>query len=112
MLRRSYCQQIITGNETCTCVILLHMIRTSVLLPDNLHQRLLFASKRSKKPISTIVRETLDEALVTDENAHIEHMYQTLQKLEELGERGVTDASTTINETLYGEHGAWKGPDE
>jgi hypothetical protein len=84
------------------------MIRTSIFLPDTLHQRLLIASRWRNKSFSELVREILNKALVVDEDAQIKHMYQTLSKLEGLGEKGVTDASTTINETLYGEHGVWK----
>jgi hypothetical protein len=32
-------------------------------------------------------------------------MYKVLRKLEGVGEPGVTDTSTTIDETLYGEKG-------
>lgn len=84
------------------------LIRTSLLLPVNLHQRLLIAAKEKNKTLSSFLRDTLNEVLTVDEEARIKHMYQTLRKLEGLGERGITDASITINETLYGEHGAWK----
>jgi len=43
---------------------------------------------------------------------HLKRMYDDLAELEGVGDPGITDASTTIDETLYGEHGAWRGQDE
>jgi hypothetical protein len=36
-------------------------------------------------------------------------MYEVLNQLEGIGPKGVTDASTTIDEVLYGEKGVWRG---
>ncbi|MCI0560770.1 MAG: hypothetical protein MN733_19990 [Nitrososphaera sp.] len=85
------------------------MIRTSFYLPDTLHQRLYWASKQVKKSISRLVQELLDESLAVQEKAQRQHMYAELRKLEGIGPKGITDASTTIDEVLYGEQGAWRG---
>ena len=81
--------------------------RTSLILPATLHQRLLISAQQEHKPISKLIREILDKALVTKENVRVKQMYNALDKLDSVGSKGVTNASTTINETLYGEHGAW-----
>jgi hypothetical protein len=36
-------------------------------------------------------------------------MYKELSKLSGAGKAGIRDASTTIDKTLYGENGAWRG---
>jgi len=66
------------------------------------------ASKRKSKSVTELIRQALSKALVADEKVQIKRMYQALSKVEGIGQKGITDASTTINETLYGEHGAWK----
>jgi phage terminase large subunit-like protein len=85
------------------------MVRASFYLPDTLHQRLYLASKQMKKSVSQLAQELLDKALVIQEEAHTRRMYQELRKLHGIGPKGITDASTTLNEVLYGENGAWKG---
>jgi predicted DNA-binding protein len=88
------------------------MIRTSVFLPATLHQRLLMLSGYEGKSLSDLVRELLDRALVAREQARIARTYKALEKLEGICKDKITDASTTINETLYGEHGAWRPQEE
>ena len=82
------------------------MIRTSLVLPAPLHQRLVWASKREGKPVAQVVREILTKVLTVKETAHIKKMYKALDKLDGIGEPGITDASISINETLYGKRGA------
>ena len=85
------------------------MIRTSLLLPDTLHQRLLLAAKQERTSVTQLVRNLLDTALARQEKRRIGHMYDVLKKLEGIGEKDVTDASETIDEMLYGKKGAWQG---
>jgi NADH/NAD ratio-sensing transcriptional regulator Rex len=82
------------------------MIRTSLVLPEALHQRLVTYAKEEKKSITKLVQELLVKALATKEQVRIRRMYQDLSELENLGPRGVKDASTTINQTLYGDEGS------
>jgi hypothetical protein len=84
------------------------MVRTSLVLPDTLHQRLLIFARQENIPISRFILDILDKALAAQEQARIKKMYQALDKLDGLGLAGVTDASATINQTLYGDHGAWQ----
>jgi predicted DNA-binding protein len=88
------------------------MIRTSVFLPATLQQRLLMLSGYEGKSLSDLVRELLDRALVAREQARIAHTYKALEKLEGVRKDKITDASTTVNEILYGEHGAWRPQEE
>jgi hypothetical protein len=79
------------------------MMRTSLVLPESLHQRLVTYAKKESKSIRKLVQELLVKALSAKEEVRIQRMYQDLRELENLGPRGVKDASTTINQTLYGE---------
>jgi hypothetical protein len=88
------------------------MIRTSFFLPATLHQRLLMVSGHEGKSLSDLVRELLDKALVSREQARISGTYEALEKLEGICRDKITDASTTINDTLYGEYGAWRAGEE
>ena len=85
------------------------MLRTSLYLPATLHQRLQVASRQSKKSISRLVQDLLDKALREDEEKRLDQMYEALRKMDGMIKDPVTDASTTIDEVLYGEDGAWRG---
>ena len=76
------------------------MVRTSLVLPDPLHQRLVISARQENKPITKLVCDILDTALVTREAARVEGMYAALDKLDGIGSKGITDASLTINKTL------------
>jgi predicted DNA-binding protein len=88
------------------------MIRTSILLPPTLHQRLLLASKRSQKTITDLIRDLLDQSLARQEQTSMEQTYQALERVRGICKDNIKDASTTINDVLYGENGAWKGTNE
>jgi hypothetical protein len=85
------------------------MRRTSVILPPPLYHRLTLAAEQERKSLSEFIRDLLAKALAGQEKAHLKRTYAALKKLDGIGPKGIRDASTTINETLYGEHGAWRG---
>ncbi len=85
------------------------MMRTSLYLPPVLHERLRIVSRQTRQPVSHLVRQLLDKALAIEEKARLEHMYKELSKLHGACKEKITDASTTIDEVLYGEQGAWRG---
>jgi len=87
-------------------------IRASIMLPAALHHRLRMVSKQENKNLSEMVREILDWELARREHERLDRIYQGIRELAGMGERGITDASTTIDEVLYGENGAWKGRGE
>ncbi len=85
------------------------MIRTSWMLPDSLHQRLLIVSRSEGKTVSEVGRELLDKALARREVQRNKQVYTVLKELDGKGEHGVTDASSTIDDLLFGNNGAWRG---
>jgi predicted DNA-binding protein len=87
------------------------MIRTSLILPAGLRQRLAMMSRREDKSLSELARELLDQALAKHEQTELKMMHQALRELDGVGDRCITDASTTIDDALYGEKGAWRGGD-
>ena len=40
--------------------------------------------------------------------AQLDEMYEAIWKMKGIGDPNITDASTTIDEVLYGENGAWR----
>ncbi len=85
------------------------MIRTSMFLPISLHQQLIGTSRLEGKTFTAFVRELLDQAMTTRRKTHLKHMYTELAKLEGIIDDPATDASTTINQVLYGTPHARKG---
>ena len=85
------------------------MIRTSLFLPEVLHQDLVITAKQEGKSLTDLVRELLDRSLRLRGKAQVKRMYTVLKTLEGKGNPAITDASTTVNDVLYGEKGAWKG---
>lgn len=85
------------------------MTRTTISLPDELYQRLVITAQMQDKSTAELMRELLQKAIMHQEKKQLDKLYQGLSELKGLGGAGVTDASTTIDETLYGKQGAWKG---
>ena len=85
------------------------MARTTLVLPDALHQRLTLTAKSEGTSLTKLVGDLLSKALAKREKSQLEQIYEGLNELEGVGEPGVTDASTTIDKLLYGEKGAWRG---
>jgi hypothetical protein len=78
------------------------MIRTTVTLPEPLHQRLLLTSRAVGKPISALIQDAVTSVLTQQEEAQRDQVFHALDQV-----RGIADAadptiSSTINETLYG----------
>jgi hypothetical protein len=91
---------------------IMHMIRTSVLLPPSLHQELVMTSEQEGKGVTELVREALEQWMEKRRNTQLKRIYEGLDRFVGKGPSGISDASTTIDEVLYGQHGAWKGEDE
>lgn len=85
------------------------MLRTTLYLSENTHLRLKQASKKQKTSISKLTEAILNKTLAQHEAADLERIYQAFESLEGIGGTDITDASTTINEVLYGTKGAWQG---
>jgi predicted DNA-binding protein len=85
------------------------MIRTSLYLPEDLHQRLLVLSQRKGQSFSRLARVLFNQALDRPEYHDVLKTYEALDRLDGIGDSDIVDASTTVDEVLYGEHGAWLG---
>jgi hypothetical protein len=88
------------------------MIRTTLFLPPSLHQRLLLISKQQDKTFAEFARDLFTRFLDAEEQRSIERIYQAMDRINGVGRRDITDGSTSVNETLYGEKGAWRGSDQ
>jgi predicted DNA-binding protein len=87
-------------------------IRTSITLPPALFQRLRDFAAQKGKTMSQIVEDGVKRVIQKDQEIHLRQVYETLKELDGAGGKGITDASTTINDVLYGDNGAWKGRNE
>lgn len=85
------------------------MIRTSLFLPEVLHQDLVITAKQEGKSLTNLARELLDHSLALRRKTQVKHTYEVLKTLERKGSLGITNASSTINDVLYGKQGIWKG---
>jgi len=90
-------------------LLCLQMVRASVILPLDTYQELSITAKQERKPTTALIREFIDYSLAARRKNKLAKMYQELKQLDGTAKSEVTDASTTINEVLYGEHGAWRG---
>ena len=85
------------------------MTRTSLYLPESLHQRLQMASKRKQRSVSELVTELLDAGLSKDEDKKLDETYRALKSIKGIVKDDDPNASASIDETLYGVDGAWRG---
>jgi hypothetical protein len=82
------------------------MIRTSLFLPEALHQDLLITARQEGSSLTELVRDLLDQAVAKRRKGQVKRMYTVLKTLRGKGRPDVADASSTIDEVLYGEQGA------
>ena len=85
------------------------MLRRSVSFTPTLNYRIEFASKTRGQTVSAYIAEIMDKELTTEEQSKLKQVYSGLQQLKGIGNRGDTNGSLTIDETLYGQQGAWRG---
>ncbi len=85
------------------------MIRISLYPPKDLYQHLLVAARRQGKSTSHLVRILIAKTLLAEGDQRLEKVFHTWSKVKGIGKDPTFDASTTIDEVLYGENGAWKG---
>jgi negative regulator of replication initiation len=85
------------------------MIRISLFLPNSLVQRVAMDARLIGKSHSDIIRLKLERAYQTEQQAHLSKIAESLRALKGIGTANVSNASETVDEVLYGEHGAWRG---
>ncbi len=86
--------------------------RTSFTLPVPLLHRLHQTAQATNTTLSDLVRTLLENGVASQEKSTLTRTYAALEKVKGISDANIQDASTTINETLYGENGAWKGAHE
>jgi len=86
--------------------------RTSFVLPVPLLHRLHQTAQATNTSLSNLVRTLLEKGIAAQEQSTLTRTYASLQRVKGISTANVQDVSLTINETLYGENGAWKGVDE
>lgn len=77
------------------------MMRTSLSLPKPLYNQLQVLAEQRKSNVSEIIRNLLEKILAAEQNEKQKKMYAQLSKMKGMGNKGITDASTTIDATLY-----------
>ena len=87
------------------------LVRTTILLQPSLFRRLKLFAHDQGKPMTEVVERAIRTVIETEDQPRIQRMYDGLFRLAGTGKAGVRDASSTIDDDLYGEDGAWKGAD-
>ena len=87
------------------------MKRTSLVLPDALHQQLVIFSEQENMSFSELVRELLQREFKRMQDKRLNSLYGVIHKLDGLSQGGSKNLSQNVDEILYGEKGAWKGKD-
>lgn len=111
-------RQIVSSNSIYACIYELYMLyylrmlRTTINLPVALHHQLHFLARGRRTTLSQVVRDLLETALATQDVAQLDRAYEALRAIKGTVKGGRRDASTRINEMLYGEQGSWKGSNE
>ena len=85
------------------------MIRTTVFLPEALHQQIVIVSKQRGQSLSQLVRRWLSQAAAKETKSQLDTLYSAMEEVKGVCRDKVSDASTSIDEILYGEKGAWRG---
>lgn len=90
----------------------MNISRATFTIQPSLLERLRLFAKEHNRSISAVVEEAIQKVISEHEVRRLDRMYEGLKKLDGMGDPSITDASTTIDEVLYGEDGAWKGTGE
>lgn len=80
-------------------------------MATTLHQQLVIESRQRGTSVSGLVSSIIEQSLTKQQRGKVGKMYRTLKELDGAGGAGGADASSTIDELLYGEKGAWRGKD-
>lgn len=89
----------------------MQLTRTTISIRPGLLERLKLYARERGRSTSEVIEEGISRLIQEHEHRRLDRMYKTLRKLDGVGEADITDASTTINQVLYGTHSR-KGADE
>ena len=84
-------------------------VKTTLTFSPEFHLRLKLASQREKKPLAKVVEEKIAPILEREEKNFVRGMYDGLLDMAGMVKKNIPDASTTIDEVLYGEWPQKKG---
>lgn len=87
------------------------MKRTSLVLPDTLHQQMVIISEQENISISELVRKLLQREFKRMQDQRLDSLYGVIHKLDGLSQKGPKNLSQDVDEVLYGENGTWRGKD-
>ncbi len=86
-----------------------HTIKTTLTFSPSFLQRVKTLAQERKWSMSRVIENDLSTFHETQERQKLNKMYATLRKWQGSSTTDITDASQTIDETLYGENGVWRG---
>ena len=87
-------------------------MRTTLYLPESLHQRLRMVGTLRKKSVSKLASDLLDKALTQEEESDLDRVYKGFEAMKGIAGKGSPNLSSSIDDILYGENGAWRGDQE
>ena len=67
------------------------------------------AADYESRTLTDVINDLLDTALESQEQVRCSRTYQALKKVQGICKADLPDASSTIDNVLYGENGAWQG---
>lgn len=86
-----------------------HTTKTTLTFSPTFLQRLKTAAQERNRSMSRLIEEELSAILHEWEARKLSKTYSAIKKWQGSGSHGITDASQTIDQTLYGVDGVWKG---
>jgi hypothetical protein len=89
----------------------LSTIKTTVTFSPAFLERLKAVAQERRSSVSRLIEEELTNLLREREERQLRKMYASIRKWQGSGSPGITDASQTIDVSIYGAKGDWKGRD-
>lgn len=84
-------------------------VKTTLSFSAGFLQRIRTMARERRWSMSRVIEVDLNSHFEEQEKQRLEKMYAALRKWQGSGSPDVSDASQTIDETLYGAGGVWKG---
>jgi predicted transcriptional regulator len=84
-------------------------VPTTIRIQPSLLERLKMFAREHNTTMTDVIEAGIRHIIEQQEQARLDRMYQGLFALKGMIKEPITNASATIDEELYGEHGAWKG---
>lgn len=83
--------------------------KTTLLFSPGFLRNLKRLAREQRKSMSRLVEDELNPVFQNREKRKLSKMYSAIRKWQGSGSPGITNASQTIDETLYGASSGWKG---